>query len=581
MALDGITVAALANELNTKISNGRISKITQPENDELMLLIKTSASSYRLSLSADASLPFVYLTEENKPAPMTAPAFCMLLRKHLSGGRITAIRQPSLERIIDIHVEHYNEMGDLCNHILTIELMGKHSNIIFRNEDGMIIDSIKHVSSLMSSVREVLPGRSYFIPDTGSKLNPFETDIDTFIDNLTARSLPLVKALYTTFTGFSPVMSEAIIYEAALDSSLPSASFTRNDMEALWRRFDELMNKIKAHDFAPRIFTDDKGNPFEFAAVDMPMFSDSTVEVNDSISAILEGYYKRRSILTRSRQKTADLRRIVQTLLERNVKKYDLQVKQLKDTEKMDQFRLYGELLQTYAYTATPQAKSVEVENYYDNTMITIPLDPLKTAMENSQHYFTKYNKLKRTKEAVTKQLTDTEAEIEHLRSIATSLDIVVNESDLAEIKEELCDYGYIRHRSDKGKKKPVRSKPMHFISSDGFHIYVGKNNYQNDVLTFKMAGNKDWWFHAKKMPGSHVIVRTEGNELPDSTFEEAASLAAYYSSGRTMDKVEVDYVQKKEVKKPTGAKPGFVVYYTNYSMMAIPKNAENMKEEP
>ena len=269
-----------------------------------------------------------------------------------------------------------------------------------------------------------------------------------------------------------------------------------------------------------------------------------------------------------NRHISADLRRIVQTALERNIKKYDLQLRQIKDTEKRDTYRIYGELLNTYGYGIAPQSKSMEALNYYTNEMITIPLDPDLTPQENAKKYFDKYSKLKRTYEALTELTAQVKEEIEHLESVSTALDIALQEEDLVQIKEELTESGYIRRKGG-SKKEKITSKPFHYISSDGFHMYVGKNNYQNDELTFKFATGNDWWFHAKNMPGSHVIVKCDGaDELPDRTFEEAGRLAAYYSKGREQDKVEIDYIQKKHVKKPAGAKPGFVVYYTNYSLM-------------
>jgi predicted ribosome quality control (RQC) complex YloA/Tae2 family protein len=286
-----------------------------------------------------------------------------------------------------------------------------------------------------------------------------------------------------------------------------------------------------------------------------------------SVSALLEQYYAQKNQLSRIRQKSADLRRIVQTALERNIKKYDLQLRQMKDTEKKDKYRIYGELLNTYGYHTAPGEKSMEALNYYTNEMITIPLDPQLSPSENAKKYFEKYGKLKRTCEALSTLTLEVKEEIDHLESIQAALDIALLEEDLTQIKEELIESGYIRRKGGT-KKVKITSRPFHYISSDGFHIYVGKNNYQNDELTFKSASGNDWWFHAKGIPGSHVIVKSQGEELPDTTFEEAARLAAHYSKGRDQEKVEVDYLQRKNVKKPNGGKPGFVVYYTNYSMM-------------
>ena len=292
----------------------------------------------------------------------------------------------------------------------------------------------------------------------------------------------------------------------------------------------------------------------------------------DSVSALLENYYARKNKTNNMHQKSQDLRKIVSTLLDRNQKKFQLQNKQMQDTEKMEKYRVYGELLHTYGYSAKPGDKEITVDNYYTNEPLTIPLDPQKDAMENANFYFEKYNKLKRTKENLTTLLVETEGAIEHLSSIATSLDLAETEGDLAMIRQELSDYGYIKkHHRDK-KKNPAKEKPLHFVTEDGFHIYVGKNNYQNDELTFKFATGNDWWFHAKKMPGSHVIVKSENQELPDHIFEIAAALAGYYSSGRDSAKIEIDYLQKKNVKKPAGAVAGYVIYYTNYSMSVKPE---------
>ena len=582
MALDGITIRALTDELSKRLVGGRISKIIQPESDELMLMVKTEDDNERLLISVGATLPFAYLTDEKKQAPMTAPNFCMLLRKHIQGGRIVDITQPGVERIIDIHIEHLDEMGDLCSKILTVELMGKHSNIIFRKPDNSIIDSIKHISAAVSSVREVLPGRQYFIPGAEDKIDlhkyilckPTVADLAKKL----CKPIPLSKALYTTFTGFSPALAVSLCELAGLDSDRGANTYDENKLCKLNEKLSELDEIIEADDFRPAMILDENGAVAEFEVVPLAQYAASPHEYYESVSEVLISFYARRNEYTRIRQKSADLRKIVSTLLERNVKKYDLQRKQLDDTQKMDKLRIWGELLQTYGYSAPEGADKITCENYYTNETVTIPLDPTISAMANSVRYFDKYNKLKRTKEAVTKLLEETGAEIEHLRSIETSLDLAEGEDDLAEIKEELTDSGYIRRKGRAGRKISAKSRPLHFVSSDGFHIYVGKNNYQNDEITFKLANGGDWWFHAKKMPGSHVIVRCEGKELPDRTFEEAASIAAYYSSGRSMGKVEIDYVKRKEVKKPSGAKPGFVVYYTNYSMVAEAKIPEGVR---
>lgn len=572
MAFDGITVAAAVKELKENLTGGRIYKIAQPENDELLLTIKTSdGGQKRLLISAGASLPLIYLTENNKPSPLTAPGFCMLLRKHLQNGRITDITQPGLERIIHIHVEHLNEMGDLCKKALVIEIMGKHSNIIFINDENMIIDSIKHISGMVSSVREVLPGRPYFIPLTQDKANPLSVSEESFCKTITAKAMPAFKAIYSSYTGLSPVIAHEICTRADIDGDTSAAAFKETPdgekmLHKLYISFTGIMEKVKSGCFHPSIIYEN-GAPIEFAAIPLISYSGSETKEFSSVSALLEQYYAQKNQVSRIRQKSVDLRRIVQTALERNIKKYDLQLRQIKDTEKKDKYKVYGELLNTYGYHVAPGSKSMEALNYYTNEMITIPLDPLLSASENAKKYFDKYGKLKRTYEALSTLTLEVKAEIDHLESIQTALDIALQEEDLIQIKEELIESGYIR-RKGSSKKIKITSRPFHYISSDGYHIYVGKNNFQNDELTFKFASGNDWWFHAKGIPGSHVIVKANGDALPDATFEDAARLAAHYSKGKEQDKVEIDYTEKKNVKKPGGSKPGFVVYYTNYSMM-------------
>lgn len=578
MAFDGITVACLIKELNDALLGGRIYKIAQPEADELLLTIKNNGTQYRLVLSASASLPLVYLTEQNKPSPLTAPNFCMLLRKHLQNGRIVSISQPGLERIIHIDIEHLDELGDLCKKTLIIELMGKHSNIIFVNEDNMILDSIKHISGFVSSVREVLPGRTYFIAETQNKHNLLELEVTQMVQILKSQPQPVYKAIYLSFTGVSPIMAQELCHRANIDGDISTAALT----DAMWMNLSTELSNLTQHiqnqTFAPVIVYKDN-EPKEFGVFHYTIFAKGDQKEVASISTLLQDYYAEKNIVTRIRQKSVDLRKIVQTALERNVKKYDLQIQQMKDTEKKDKFRVYGELITTYGYSVPEGSKSFEALNYYTNETITIPLDSTIPVMDNAKKYFDKYAKLKRTYEALSSLTAEVKSEIEYLESISTALDMALKEEDLTEIKSELVQSGYIKQHGGNGKKAKVTSKPYHYISSDGYDIYVGKNNLQNDYITFQLATGNDWWFHAKGVPGSHVLVRTNGEtEMPDTTFEEAGRLAAHYSKNRGQDKVEIDYIQKKHIKKPAGSKPGFVVYYTNYSLI-IDSNISNIQE--
>lgn len=579
MAFDGITVASIVAELKSCLIGSRIYKIYQPEADELNIVVKSQGNSgvqretVRLLLSASASLPLVYITQQNKENPMTAPNFCMLLRKHIGNGRIVDVSQPGLERIIVFEIAHLDEMGDMRTKKLIVEIMGKHSNIIFVDEQNTIIDSIKHISAQVSSVREVLPGRSYLFPPAQDKYSPFAVDAALFRNEILIKPLPAAKAIYSSVTGFSSVIGQELCYRAGVDGDSPTSALSDSQKEKLWQAFSGIVSEaLLGGMFSPAIYMQE-GRPKEFAAVPLMMYGDLEQVQYTSISEVLYQYYAMKDTVSRIRQKSSDLRRIVSTAVERVSKKYDLQMRQLKDTEKRDKYRIYGELLNTYGYHAEPGASSFRTVNYYDGQEISIPLDGSLSALENAKKYFAKYNKLKRTYEALSELTEESRADLEYLLSVQNALDIAMTEQDLKEIKQELIMAGFIRQRQVGTKeKRAAKSKPLHFISSDGFHMYVGKNNLQNEALTFKLANGNDLWFHAKKIPGSHVIVKLEGKEdIPDSTYEEAGRLAAYYSAGRDNPKVEIDYTRRMQLKKPAGAKPGYVIYHTNYSMVSEP----------
>lgn len=570
MAFDGITVSCIRKELLDNLNGGYITKIAQPEKDELLLTIKNLGKQHRLLISANPSLPLLYFTEKNKQSPMTAPGFCMLLRKHIGSGRILDICQPSLERVLIFHIEHRNELGDLCQKKLIVELMGKHSNIIFTDNDDTILDAIRRVSANVSSVREVLPGRKYFIPQTQEKEDPFSISEESFCQKVFSKNLNLSKAIYTTLTGFSPMAGEELCCRCAVPGESFAPECSEQTKAHIYHIFARFMDDIKSGCYHPAIFYEND-KPKDFAVFESCLYSDSKTVQYDSISLLLEDFYSQKNVVSRIRQKSTDLRKIVNNYLERNVKKLTLQKKQLKDTEKREKYRIYGELITAYGYGLEENADKLEAVNYYTGEEVTIPLDKSISPLDNAKKYFEKYNKQKRTFEAVTLQIEETSQDIAHLESIQNSLDIALDEADLSQISQELQANGYIKKKSSKKQARQSKAKPLHFISSDGFHIYVGKNNFQNDELTFASPVGRDWWFHSKNIPGSHVVVKSDFTELPDSTFEEAGRLAAYYSKARQGAKVEIDYTQRKNVKKPNKAKPGFVIYYTNYSMMSAP----------
>ena len=574
MAFDGIVISNLSYELNTQLVGGRISKISMPEENELIFTVKNNAKTYRLLVSASASLPLVYLTDVNKPAPKVAPAFLMLLRKYIGTAKITDIFQMDLERILCFELEHLNELGDISHKRMYVEIMGKHSNIIFTDENNKIIDSIKRISANMSSLREVLPGREYFLPDELKKKDLLNTELEEFIDILKSKEYALSKSIYMNFAGISPLIAEEIVLRASFSSQAPSTSLSKLEYTHLFHTIKNLLDDISSHNFSPNIVYR-KEEALEFSSVELFSYNSEEYkkESYDSVSKMLYDFYSSREAFVLNRQKSSDLRRIVNTALERATKKFDLQEKQLQDADKKDIYRVYGDLLNTYGYSLKGGESSFTTENFYDNNKeITIPLDKNKSAKENAKKYYDKYAKLSRTTKALSEEILNTKNDIEHLLSIQTALDVSSDDESLSQIRQELVDFGYIKKHSS-GKQKKSTSHPYHYISTDGYDIYVGKNNYQNEELTFKVATGNDWWFHAKGIPGSHVILKANNEEdLPDRAYEEAAALAAFYSKAKDSEKVEVDYIQKKNIKKVAGAAPGFVIYHSNWSMVATPK---------
>lgn len=572
MAFDGITIACMVHELSEKLVGGRITKISQPEKEEVLLTIKSLVEQHRLFISASASLPLIYLTEENKPAPMTAPNFCMVLRKYLQGGRVVEISQPGLERVIQIKVEHLDEMGDTCIRVLCFELMGKYSNLILCDDKNVILDSLKHVSAVMSSVREVLPQREYFIPVTVEKKDALTTTYEEFAHLAKESRQAPFKMIYQSYTGISPFMAREMCNNADVDDRIMAGDLEDAVIQRLYTAFDQVMNKVKTKDYAPCMIMEN-GKVKEFAVMDIPSYPSEQKQAFDSVSKLLFDFYASKNKEDIMRQKSLNLRKTLQTILERDYKKLDLQKKQLEDAGEREKYKIYGELLNAYGYQLQDGVKEAKVLNYYTNEEVTIPLDETLSIKENAVRFFDKYGKMKRTEEALAVQTKENEAEIAYLESVQTFLNLASTKADLQQIQAELSERGFIKKSYDKKNKKVV-NKPLHYVMYDEYDIYVGKNNLQNEEVTFKMANGNDWWFHAKGVPGSHVIVKSRNAnpatewDMPDEVFEAAACLAAVYSKNSGQEKTEVDYIRKKHVKRPGGGEAGFVVYYTNFSMM-------------
>lgn len=572
MAFDGITIACMVSELKEKLTGARIVKVSQPEKEEVLLTIKGFQGQHRLFISASPSLPLIYLTQENKPSPQVAPNFCMVLRKYVQGGRILEITQPGLERVIEIKIEHLDEMGDICTRVLCFELMGKYSNLILCDENNVIIDSLKHVSSMMSSVREVLPQREYFIPVTVEKKDALHTSLEELKNLASGFHKGACQLIYQSYTGISPFMAQEISFLAGVEDRIPACELKDSELEALYLELERVMDVVRTENFVPCILSEN-GKMKEYAVGNISSYSKEDKTFYSSISELLYEFYSNKNKEDVMRQKSLHLRKLVQTILERDYKKADLQRKQMQDAGEREKYRIYGELLNAYGYQLQDGEKRAKVLNYYTNEEIIIPLDSDLSIKENAVRFYEKYNKMKRTEEALKNQIKENEAEIAYLETVQTFLNLASTREDLLQLQSELSERGYIRKSYDKKNKKIV-NKPLHYVMLDEYDIYVGKNNLQNEEVTFRIANGNDWWFHAKGVPGSHVIVKSrtanpaEEWDMPDEVFEAAASLAAHFSKNAGQEKAEVDYVRKKHVKRPGGGEPGFVVYYTNFSMM-------------
>jgi len=560
MPLDGITLNSVKQELSKALIGGRVDRIQQPETDEIIIAIRSQGKNHKLLLSAGANSPRIHFTEISKPSPAQAPMFCMLLRKHLGGGRIIDIQQPDFERLIELHIESPNEMGDLSVKRLIIEIMGKHSNIMLVDARDTIMDSIRHVSRELSSVREVMPGRGYTRPPSQGKLPPVPIDKEHFLGLLKTEGKRVQQAIYQSYNGISPIVASEICLRASVAADDFVETLSDADRENLLNVFASLYEDIVNNHFNCRIY---EGNKRDFSAVFMNIYDGWQVsEAFSSPSVMLETFYRKQDNMHRLSQKTADLRKLVTTYIERCKRKGEIHHKTLLEIEDREQQRKYGEILTAYIYAIPEGADRVKLADFYDEDKeIEIPLDPTKTASENAQHYFKGYNKAKRTFAALQDQMQANEEDIVYLDSILTSISTVTDEEDIADIRTELAEQNFLKKRQQTKGKKPKKSKPLHYVSSDGFNIYVGKNNTQNDELSLRFAHPSDIWMHTKDIPGSHVIIQTAGKEVPDSTILEGAMLAAYHSKGRQSSQVPVDFCPRKNVRKPRGAKPGFVIY--------------------
>lgn len=577
MALDAVAIRALETELKI-LEGGRVDKVHQPERDEIVIAVRTYDSSYKLLISASPAHPRLHITNHSKKNPKTAPLFCMLLRKHLSSGRIKAIEQVGFERVIKITIESYDELGDYTEKYLYIEIMGRHSNIILVNADGRVVDSIKRVDESVSTVRQILPGSIYESPPTQDKITLIEWDNDHNIEFLCSHKVD--KGLISHISGISPLTARELVYNVFNTADVPSDTLNTNRYAMLKLELTRLRDMVVNNKFSPCMIEDTQTHKLlEFSAIPIKQYESlGNVIEYDSMSELLDEFYYKKDVNERMRQKTADLIKLLNNHAERIAKKMSILESTLKDAEKMDIYKSYGDLITANIYRIDEGVKCVELENYFDNMKtVRINLDPSLSPSQNAQKYYKKYTKSKTAIVEAQKQLQNSRDELAYIKSTLAMVETADRIEDISVIRAELTQEGYIKKSTNAHKKlKTETSKPMHFISKDGFDIYVGRNNTQNDYLTLKLANSSDLWFHTKDIHGSHTVIKLGiDKDVPRGTILQAASLAAYYSKARESSQVPVDYTEIRNVKKPNGAKPGMVIYEHYNTVYVTPSPIE------
>lgn len=582
MALDASYISALARELNELLTGARVDKIHQPQRDDIVIALRSPlVKGKKLILSANASFPRVHLTSRTRENPASAPMFCMLLRKHLTNGRILSVSAPHMERIIDIKLEVNDEMGVPSTRTLTCEIMARHSNIILRDDSDRVIECLKRVDLDMSEKRQMLPGLFYTLPPKQEKLDPSaysRAELFDIICNEHGETL-CDKWVISTFMGFSPLVCREIAYRACSDVSLHMSQLNMEQREKMASAIYYIL-----HDEPKPCIVLDNKHPYEFSFFPITQYEACMNTVfKQSLSDTLSEFFEVREVHENMRQRAHGILQVVKTARSRTERKLALQREELKKSQNREELRERAELISANIYRLEKGMTSFTTENYFKNSEeVTVKLDARLTPQENSEKLFREYRRMKSAEKYITEQIAAGEEELIYLESVLESIEKAETEADLAEIREELHETGYIDKTSEKRGVKRHALRPYRFISSDGFVIYAGRNNKQNDALTLKSAMKGDLWLHAKNIPGSHVIVESAGRELPDRTITEAATIAASFSRAKESVNVPVDYTQVRYVKKPQGAAPGRVIYTNYYTAYVTPDEelCKRLKQE-
>jgi len=576
MPLDGMSLHALTRELDALLTGGRVEKVLQPEKDEIHLIIRSQYKNHRLVMSASANHPRVLITSQSKANPLQAPMFCMLLRKRLSGAAILSVSQPGMERILEMRLAAVDELGIREELTLRAELMGRHSNILLTDSKGRIVDCIKHITEEKSRVRETLPGLIYEYPPAQNKQNPLDLETEDFLSVLNgSESKAVCKVIADSISGLSLPTARSLACSVLSDGDLPLEKLTEDEKASLAQHLTEFFIQVKDGRLEPVLVQAGPGHtPEDFAPFPMALYPAAWQQPRDSLSEAMDDYYGQRDLQERMAQRTANMTHVVRQNLQRCQRKLAKQEDALNNAENMEQYRLFGELLTVHQQSVKKGMTSVSLMNYYDpdGAEVKIPLDPARSVMENAQAYYTRYRKAQVASNLVLQQIEENEEEIRYLGDLELSLTQCGSEAEVQEIHEELVKAGYLRSGKVKGAKSLPPSKPLHFISSDGYDIYVGRNNQQNDQLTLKTARKDDMWLHTQKIPGSHVIIKAKDGEISSQALSDAALLAAHFSKASTSSQVPVDFTRRGNVKKPSGAKPGFVVYTPHQTVYVTPQ---------
>ncbi len=581
MAIDGIFLHFLKNEISEFAIGAKVDKIYLPTKYELVFGLRTRTQNKKLFISVSGNSPRINFTEYTPENPMTPPMICMFFRKQLQGAIITDIKQIDFDRILLIEFDATNEIGDRVKRTLAVEIMAQYSNCILLDENGVILDALKRVDASKSSFREILPQRVYKLPPQQGKMNILENSAEEIAEKiLLYKDKKLSSAILTVLGGISPLISREIAYRVTLgDTDVASMSDTVK--ERLIHELSFLADTVRENKVKPCYLTDSSGNYIDFSYMPLTLY-DNSFKVNfaDTLSAIPDLFYFERERLQRARSKAEDLFRTVSNLIERTSKKISLQKEELSGTEEMETKRIYAELINANLYSLTKGHTVYEVANYYDDyKLVKIPVEPHLSPSANAQKYYKEYRKAQTAKKMLTQLIEKGMGDLEYLLSVQDELSRAETERELSEIRTELGAAGFLKSKTGTKNKKNAPLPFLEFIAPDGFKIYVGRNNLQNDNLSFKKASKNDIWFHAQKAPGSHVVLSLEGKEPTPRAMEFAAQTAAFYSSVKDRGMVEVDYTKVKNLKKPTASNPGFVIYHvynTLYVKATNPINEQN-----